>query len=94
MDSRGRLSYIFMHRCVRKKMIVGMRQKENGQIRNISPYQSRGDLRRQKTDYGAGKKVVVYLTTRNAGRLPELSSWLFILPCFRAFLTRTPLIKK
>jgi hypothetical protein len=94
MDSRGRLSYISMLRCVREEMIVGMRQKKNGQIGNISPYQSRGDLRRRKADCGAGKKVVAYLTTRNAGRLPELSSWLFILPCFRAFLTRTPLIKK
>jgi hypothetical protein len=40
------------------------------------------------------KQGTAYLTTRNAGRLPEDSSWLFILPCFRAFLTRTPLIKK
>jgi hypothetical protein len=25
MDSRGRLSYIFIFRCVRKEMIVGMK---------------------------------------------------------------------
>jgi hypothetical protein len=28
MDSRGRLSYIFIFRCVCKEMIVGMKQEK------------------------------------------------------------------
>jgi hypothetical protein len=37
MESRGRLSYIFMLRCVREKMMAGMRQKKNGQIKEYLP---------------------------------------------------------
>ena len=33
-------------------------------------------------------------TRRRAGRIPELRSRLWVLPCFRAFLTRTPLMRK
>jgi len=38
--------------------------------------------------------LAAYLTRRRAGRIPELRSRLWVLPCFRAFLTRTPLMRK
>jgi hypothetical protein len=60
--------------------------------------------KRKENSSGVGRKgwrswqektePLAYLTNRKAGRLPGARSWLFNFPCFKAFFTRTPLIKK